>query len=386
MRNTLFKAGSLTTLETRPALAGESLYALLHRSQQITNVSKTFNAALESHTFSENEQRVLLSSLRVLHGGDTAAMENYYDDVGEGTGFGGKVKDTLSSALSYSKDKIVQAGGSLKEGMQDFYDSRLNWYGALDKELEKLRAKADHLDGGVFVNKTMVSEVGRKKANKSFQTPYQRVEAAQQEAIKALMVADMIKNQSAAVSKALVSDSSNLKQVVDGLLNTIRSTSRQVGDECHWTWSSFNSDLVAELARSTSYDNLTAEDFSVKKISLIESELPGVVATVRRATADEIDSAVKYAKAAQATVENAIGKNNVDIWRAIANLRVDAEEQEVDQNKINGVTALIIFADKIQEYIAKLAQQSYFESVYTQIKWIDLSIKDALREQSRQTQ
>ena len=386
MKNTLFEAGSLTSLETRSAFAGESLYALLKQNDNVKKTAKVFNAALESHTFSNKEQRVLLSCLRLLPAAESVALEAF-DDVDIGSGDDGglteKISQTLGAIAEASTKKIVQVGQAVKTGLQDFYDARLNWYGALDKEIAKIQTKAGILDGGEFANKAMISELNGKKANKTYPTPLHRVPVAQQEAMKALMTADLIKNQCAAVAKAVVAGAGAQDRAIDELLNTIRSTARQQGDECHWTWSSFSADIVATIPRGASSQNVTPADFSVKSIKVIPAENPCTSEALRRATPEDVGTAQRHAEAAQRTVQNAIGKNNVDVWRAISNLHVDEEGEEPDQNKINGVTALIIFADKIHEAIAKTAQQSYFESVYTLVKWIDLSIKDMSREQSR---
>ena len=385
MKNTLFEARSLTSLETRSAVAGESLYALL---KQNTNVQKTaiaFNAALESHSFSDKEQKVLWSCLKLLPAAESAALEDLdgLDVGGHDGGFTQAVGNAFNKIVEASTAKLAKVGQLVKAELQDFYDARLNWYGALDKEITKIGANAGALDGGEFVNKAMISEFNGKKANKTYPTPLHRVPVAQQEAIKALMVADMIKNQCAAVAKAIASGDSAAERAVDALLNTIRSTARQEGDECHWTWSSFFADVTATVPRGASYQNLTATDFPVKAIKVVTSEHGCTSEALRRATPEDVATAQRHAKAAQSTVQNAIGKNNVDVWRAISSLHVAEDGEESDQNKINGVTALIIFADKIHEAIAKTAQQSYFESVYILVKWIDLSIKDMSREQSR---
>lgn len=389
MNNTLFKGGSLTSLETRSALAGESLYALYKQNVGVQNTAKAFSAALEAHSFNTNEQKVLWSCLKFLPAAESVALEAFDDmditDVatGTGTGFTAKMGEALDKVVSASKEKIMKVAQVVKTELQDFYDARLNWYGALDKEIANIQTKAGVLDGGEFANKAMVSELGSKKAIKTYPTPLHRVPVAQQEAIKALMTADLIKNQCAGVAKAIVAGEAAQARAVDELLNTIRSTSRQEGDECHWAWSSFFAEVVATIPRGVTYQNMTANDFSVKTIKINVSELPSVAGTLRRANPEDVTTAQRHAQAAQRTVQNAIGKNNVDVWRAISSLHVDEEGEESDQNKINGVTALIVFADKIHEAIAKTAQQSYFESVYTLVKWIDLSIKDMSREQSR---
>lgn len=390
MNKTIFEAGSLNTLETRSAYAGESLYALLKRDEKVTKAVSSFHTALESHAFSEKEQRVLWSCLKVMHNQPTVALEDFDlpGDAGGGdsSGFVNKVGNVLSSIVSASKDKIVQAGGFLKKELQDFYDARLNWYGALDKELTKLQPQIHTLDGAAFANAAAVSELGRKKSNRTYPTPTHRVSVAQQEAVKALMVADLIKNQSANVAKALIADERALERAVNELLKTIRSTARQEGDVCHWRWDSFTGEVTASFPRSANYSNLTANDFGIKQVAVETSNNPCVPERLKRATEYEYPTAQKHAASAQKTIEAAMGKNNVDVWQAIANLRVDEEGQGPDQNKIHGVTSLILFADKIHEYIAKMAQQSYFDSVFTLVKWMDLSLKDMAREQSRQAQ
>ena len=425
-----------TVIETRSAYAGESLYDLAKKLHNLKAMENSYSAALESDQFSLGEKKVLLSSLMLLPGRESCALEDSSADIGfdfDTTSFGltkdqvlksrsgrqvgfdsgdpnqteidrrredhgnageeqsnydvgSKIKEGLKSVFSAAFDKIGKIANSIKESLQDFYDARLNWYGNLLKEIETLSSKADKLEGGAFANKQMISQLTSKKANRTYPTPMHRTQVVQQEVIKALMVAEHIKTSAIQSAKALSGDERALERSVDALIKLLRSSSIQEAETLVWRWDSFSGVVTCQLGRGVEYANLSTTDFNLKSIDFVTSDNPSVDSSVSRATEDVLVECKKHAAAAQQIIKNSVGKNDSDIWDVIASMNVNDSSEHTEQpNKINGVMALIAFADRIHEFIAKAAQQSYYDSVYNTVKWVDLSIKDAVRTQGRQT-
>lgn len=399
MSNPFTGANTQSTVETRPAYAGESLYALHLRQANLKKVGSEFRAAVESEHFSLGEKKVLVASLSLLPGVQSAGLEGFVSDdpnvhsddwhqaTGNptndrsGTTLGEHVQNAVTSAMKH----IGALGQKVKEGLQDFYDARLNWYGNLVKEIDSLMPASANLQGGSFANQQMIAELKRPTANRTYPTPLHRVQVVQNEAVAALMLAESIKTACAAVAKAVPGDERALGRAVDELLKTLRNSASQEGDVLAFRWNSFSGVVTAKLGRSVQYVNLTAADFSTKGITFTKSTTQATPDGLGYGSQDVLVSCRKYAVAAQQVLKTAIGKNNNDIWNAIAAMRVEEDEQD-HSAKINGVIALISFSDKVHELIAKTAQQSFYESVFATVKWVDLSIKDAARSQSRNTQ
>lgn len=384
-------AGKQNAKESRSAYAGGTLYDQLVRSQRARDACVRINAALEEFTPTKAEASVILTSLKLLTPHTrSAALEDRFESLDP---------NDLSSAASQNEDivdkigrvgeniinkaasAISSAASAIKNELQDFFDARVRWYGDLEKEVANLKADEAMLDGASIVNEQIKSALAARPANKTYNTPSERARDVASESMRVMLLAEEIKADSAAVARAMASNKANLGPAVENLIRKMRGSAEQQGDNLIWNYPSFSAVMHATMPRGTDLDSIVADDFKVNTIKVVDGKEPAVPTTLVRASADDLQIARQVVRGGQLALNHAIQKNDKDILGTLANSQ--ASEEGLTESQLNGVKSLIIFSNRIHESLALTAQQSYYNAVYLLVYWLNSSVRDKKRTDSR---
>lgn len=392
-------AGKQNAKESRSAYAGGTLYDQLVRSQRARDACVRINAALEEFTPSKAEAGVILTSLKLLtpHVHSVALEDrfesldpndlSFFDDVGQNSAASqnedivDKIGRVGGNIINKAASAISSAASAIKNELQDFFDARIRWYGDLEKEVASLKADEEMLDGGPIVNEQIKSALAARPANKTFTSPSERANEVARESMRVMLLAEEIKADSAAVARAMASNKANLGSAVENLIRKIRSSAEQQGDNLIWNYPSFSAIMHASMPRGTDLESIVADDFKVNTIKVVDGKEPAIPNTLARATADDLQIARQVVRGGQLALNHAIQKNDKDILGTLANSH--ASEEGLTESQLNGVKSLIIFSNRIHESLALTAQQSYYNAVYLLVYWINSSVRDKKRTDSR---
>lgn len=387
----------MNAIEPRPAFAGEALYDQLASGIRARSAAVAIRSALESYTPTPAEARVMLTSFKLF---DTprlrAALEDrfedldpndmsYFDKDSESTGDGydkghpgedmiDTVNRSIGNIFNGAMKMISHVSASIRSEVRDFYDARVHWFGNLEKEVANLKVDEEKLDGGPFRNNKIPAALAARPANKTCDNPSENCSEAGRASMQVMLLAEEIKNDSAAVARAMAGNKAALPGAIENLLRKIRGSATQSGDNLTWEYPSFSAVLTATMPRGIDVESITATDFNVSTIKMKNGEVPAVHPHIQRATPDDLQLARQYVRAGQMALDSAIKKNDKDILGTLAS---QAEsENGLRESQINGVKSLIVFANRIHENLAMMAQQSHYNATYLMVYWIRCSVRD----------
>lgn len=414
MKQHHYSAGSLNAKEPRSAVAGGALYAQIASAQRQQQACMKIATALESITLTPSEARVISTSLHMLHSPTRAALESAYfenldpnleketiakngDRHGERFGVwnrltsgqpleaaGEMVEKTAEALINASGTAIRTAYQSIRKHLQDFYDARMHWYLDMEKEAMSIDPKTANLDGQPFQNAQMFSAIASHKFNKTYDTPVQRLQEVSKESMRFMILAQELQTMASDTARALGTGSADLQGKVHSLIEKLRKSATQNGDEMSWSHPSMSAKVTAILARGSDFDSIVDKDFNVKTINAVKGKEPSVAEGLHRAYAQDLQTVQSFVGAAKKALENAIKHNSKDLTNALANM--GHHDGELSEQRINGVKALVLFASRVSEVIAMTAQQSYYDATANALLWVKLSVRDSNRAAERQKQ